>query len=139
MSRVQRVMDHLLARADWTYSRSSGPGGQRRDHTETRAELRLAADHLAGLPEDVRDAIRRGLGLDRRDLRLRCGTERSREHNREIVAGRLRARVEAALAPPPDPRRATRPSRAAKERRLGAKRQRGATKATRARVDPRSD
>lgn len=136
---AQRVVDHLLAVAQWTYSRSSGPGGQRRDHVETRAELTITGDDLAGLPAHAAERLHAAFGLDRRPLRLRCGTERSRETNRAIVETRLRARVEAALAPPSPARRPTRPSRAARERRLEAKRLQTARKRGRGRVDPSAD
>ena len=124
---------HLAGRAEWRYSRASGPGGQRRDHAETRAELVVRAEDLEGLPEALSGRLARGLGLERRALRLRSETERSRERNREIVLGRLEARVAAALAPPPPPRRPTVPTGAAKARRLQEKAQRGAVKATRRR------
>ena len=128
------VSAQLAARAEWRYSRASGPGGQRRDHAETRAELVLREEDLEGLPAPLAERLARGLGLDRRPLRLRSETDRSRERNREIVLGRLEARVTAALAPPPPPRRPTAPSRAAKARRLEEKAQRGMVKAARRRV-----
>jgi ribosome-associated protein len=94
-------------------------------------EFTLTADDLAGLPESVTRRLHEGLGLDRRVLRLRCGTERSREQNRGIVERRLLARVQAALAPPAPPRRPTAPTRGSKERRLAAKRQRSGIKSAR--------
>ena len=127
------ISAHLAARAEWRYSRASGPGGQRRDHAETRAELVVRAEDLEGLPEPLAGRVAGGLGLDRRPLRLRSETERSRERNREIVLGRLEARVVAALEPPPPPRRPTAPTRAAKARRLEEKAQRGQVKAARRR------
>lgn len=139
MTAVERVVRHLQDRGRWTYSRASGPGGQRRDHAETRAELTVDVDSLTGLSPAMAARLRDGLSLDVRALRLRCGTERSREQNRDIVIARLRRRIEAALAAPPPPRVATRPSRAAKERRLAGKKQRSTTKATRGRVDPTGD
>ncbi len=130
------VTAHILARASWSYSRASGPGGQRRDHAETRAELTVQAADLEGLPGRVAARVAEALRLDERPLRLRAGTERSREMNRSIVERRLLARVTAALAPPPPPRRPTRPGRAARERRLADKAQRAGTKAGRRRVGP---
>jgi ribosome-associated protein len=127
------VCAHVAARAEWRFSRASGPGGQRRDHAETRAELVVRPEDLEGLPEALAARLTSGLGLDRRALRLRSETDRSRERNREIVLGRLEARVAAALAPPPPPRRPTAPSRAAKARRLEEKAQRGQVKAARRR------
>ncbi len=130
-ARAARIAAHIAERADWGFSRSSGPGGQRRDKTETRAELTIRAADLAGLPE--RDAARliRALRLDARPLRLTSQAERSRERNREVVIARLQRRVAEALAPPPPSRRATRPTRASKERRLAAKTRRGQIKSGR--------
>jgi ribosome-associated protein len=129
------VAGHIAARATWTYSRSGGPGGQRRDHVATEARLEVTADALDGLPDHVAGRLVRGLGLADRPLRLRSGTERLREHNRERVLARLTARVAAALAPAPPARRPTRPSRAAVERRLAGKRRRSATKSRRGTPD----
>jgi ribosome-associated protein len=129
------VAAHLAARGTWTFSRSGGPGGQRRDHVATEARLEVTTDALEGLPEYLARRLIRGLGLAERPLRLRSGTERLREHNRERVMDRLTARVTGALAPPPPPRRASRPTRAAVERRLAGKRRRSATKAQRGAPD----
>jgi ribosome-associated protein len=121
----------IADRADWSWSRASGPGGQRRDHAETRAVLTVRPEHLAGLPDDLADRLSDGLRLDRRPLRLSSEAERSRERNREIVVERLGRRIAAVLAPPPPPRRPTRPTRAARERRLADKARRSAVKAAR--------
>ena len=121
----------IAERAAWSYSRASGPGGQRRDHAETRAQLTVTRDDLEGLPAEVADRLAARLGLDRRPLRLSSQADRSRERNRQVVIDRLERRVAAALAPPPPPRRPTRPSRAARERRLADKARRAAVKAAR--------
>ena len=119
-ARAARIAAHIAERADWGFSRSSGPGGQRRDKTETRAELTIRAADLAGLPE--RDAARLigALRLDARPLRLTSQAERSRERNRAVVLARLERRIAAALAPPPPPRPPPRPPRAARGRRGAA-------------------
>jgi ribosome-associated protein len=122
---------HLAERAAWSYSRASGPGGQRRDHAETRAELTVTPEALEGLPDDVAARLTERLGLDRRPLRLSSQAERSRERNREIVLERLERRVAAALEPEPPPRRPTRPTQAARERRLAGKARRSQVKAGR--------
>ena len=129
--RVARVAAAIAERATWNFSRSSGPGGQRRDHTETRAELTVRIEDLAGLPE--RDIVRlvAALHLDVRPLRLTSQAQRSRERNREVVLERLERRVADALAPAPPSQRPTRPTRAAKERRLTAKTHRGQIKSGR--------
>lgn len=121
----------LADRGTWTYSRASGPGGQRRDHAETRAQLTVAVDDLEDLPSEMADRLAERLGLDRRPLRLSSQAERSRERNRAIVLERLERRVAAALAPPPPARRPTRPTRPARERRLADKARRSAVKSAR--------
>ncbi len=121
----------VAERASWGYSRSSGPGGQRRDHAETRAELTVRAGDLDVLPADLAERLRAALALDERPLRLTSQAQRSRERNREVVIQRLEARVAEALAPGSPPRRPTRPGRAAKQRRLAAKTRRAQTKAGR--------
>ena len=80
-------------------ARSSGPGGQRRDHAETRAQLTVTPADLEGLPGELADRLAARLALDRRPLRLSSQAERSRERNREIVLERLERRIAAALAP----------------------------------------
>ena len=60
---------------------------------------------------------------------------RTQERNREDARDRLRDLIEEALKPPPPPRKKTRPSRGAVERRIKAKKERGATKAMRGRVE----
>lgn len=127
------VTDHLVARGTWTFSRSSGPGGQRRDKAETRVELAIGPDALAGLPMRVRDRLARGLGITQTPVRFAAEDHRERERNREAVIGRLGRRVRQALAPPPPRRKRTRPSRAARERRLAGKTRRGQVKKLRRR------
>ncbi len=125
------IAAYLTARGTWTYSRSGGPGGQRRDHVATQARLEITRADLEGLPAPLGDRLRVALALEVRPLRLRSGTERLREHNRARVVARLEARIRAALAPPAPARRPTRPSRASVERRLADKRRRATTKAAR--------
>ena len=125
------ITSFLAGRGRWTYSRAGGPGGQRRDHAATRAQLEILAADLEGLPAPLAERLSAGLGLSARPLRLRSGTERLREQNRARVLARLEARVRTALAPLPPPRRTTRPTAASVERRLAAKRHRAAAKATR--------
>jgi ribosome-associated protein len=127
----EQVAAHVAERAAWRYSRSSGPGGQRRDHAETRAVLTVRRDDLVDLPEDLAAQLADGLGLDRRPLRLSSQADRSRERNREIVLERLERRIAEALAPAPPARRPTRPTRAARERRLADKTRRSQVKAGR--------
>ena len=108
------ITAHLLRRAQWWASRSSGPGGQHRDKASTRAELTLGADSLEGLDEAVAARLASALGLGAGPVR--------------IAVQRLHDRVAKALAPPPPPRRPTRATRAARRERLEAKTRRASIK-----------
>lgn len=129
------VTTHLLERSALRYSRASGPGGQHRDHTETRAELIVTKDALVDLPEPIAARLEVELHLARRVLRLAAQADRSRDRNRDAVEANLRARVAAALAPRKT-RRATKPSKTAVARRLDQKARRSRTKALRRGLGP---
>jgi len=124
----EAITDHLLERATWTATRSSGPGGQRRDKVSTQAEMSLDDAALDGLPEDVAVRLRAGLGLEAGPLRITSQEDRLLSRNREICRQRLLDRVTAALAPPPPARRPSRPGRAARAKRLATKRHTGTIK-----------
>jgi ribosome-associated protein len=111
----------------WRFSRSSGPGGQHVNTSSTKAELicDLAA---AGLPEALFTRLVEKLGTA--DVRVISMSERSQVRNREKALERLGERLDEA-AKVERPRRATRPSRGSKERRLEAKRQQSGRKADR--------
>lgn len=118
------------------FSRSSGPGGQGVNTTDSRVELSFDLAAAPGLPEPLR-----ARALDRLAGRLVNGvlTVTASEHraqlaNREAARERMAALLRAAIAPPPKRRRPTRPSRAAKERRLAEKKRRSQRKRDR-RVD----
>ncbi len=125
---VEDVVQHLLRGAQWTASRSSGPGGQHRDKASTRAELTVGLDSLAGLEPDIGARLAAALGLEERPLRIAIQDERSLSRNQEIAVARLTDLVAEALAPPPPPRRPTRPSRAKREARLADKTRRASLK-----------
>ena len=99
-------------------SRSGGPGGQHANTSETRVELAWDVTGSAALTE-----AQRALLLDRLGPVVRAVAEdtRSQARNRDIAFERLAAKVDAALVVS-RPRRPTRPSRGAVERRLSAKR-----------------
>jgi ribosome-associated protein len=114
------------------FSRSSGPGGQGVNTTDSRVELVWDLGS-SDLPAEVLDKIRRRLGsrLTGDTLAVAASERRSQLRNREAARDRLAGLVARALEPPPPPRRATRPSRGATERRLESKKRRSATKRTR--------
>jgi len=133
----REVADHLLQRARWSATRSSGPGGQRRDKVETRAELTVELESLDGLEPGLAARLAERLGLHERPLRITSQEERSLARNQQRAAERLTELVAEALAPPPPPRRPTRPSRGQREARLSEKSARGTLKRLRQRpADP---
>jgi ribosome-associated protein len=120
------------------FSRSSGPGGQSVNTTDSRVDLRFDIANSTALSE-----LQRGRALGALESRLVDGVlsitaseQRSQLQNRGAARARLVGHLQDALAPPPPSRRATRPSRAARQRRLDAKKQRGQTKAGRGRIPP---
>jgi ribosome-associated protein len=120
------------------FSRSSGPGGQGVNTADSRVELRWDVANSAAHSEAQRLRL-----LDRLSARTVDGVlvvvaseHREQRRNRIAARDRLAGLVGAALLPPPPARRPTRPSRAARERRVDEKKQRGRLKASRARPDP---
>src|SRR6185369_6515672 len=114
-ARVTIPGDELTER----FSRSSGPGGQGVNTTDSRVELVWDLSE-SDLPEDLLDKLRRRLGtrLAGDAVTVVASERRSQLRNREAARERLAALVGRALEPPPPPRRATRPSRGATERRI---------------------
>jgi ribosome-associated protein len=119
----------------WRFSRSSGPGGQSVNTADSRVELSF---DLAGSPS-VPDRLRERL-LSRLAHRLVDGTltiaaseYRSQHRNRQAARARLVDLLTEASAPPPAPRRPTRPTRGSQERRIAGKKRRSETKALRRR------
>jgi ribosome-associated protein len=115
------------------FSRSSGPGGQSVNTADSRVELSFDVASSPALPDWARARV-----LERLRSRITGGVltvaaseQRSQLANRQAARARLAALLRDAVAPPQRPRIPTRPSRGANERRLEAKRSRGAVKRTR--------
>ena len=113
-----------------SFVRASGPGGQNVNKVSSAVQLRFDLSGSRSLPEDVRERLRRLAGhrLTREGVIVIIAQRyRSQERNRQDALDRLVALVRRA-AEAPTPRRPTKPSRAAKERRLQAKARRATTK-----------
>ncbi|BEP12244.1 alternative ribosome rescue aminoacyl-tRNA hydrolase ArfB [Acidothermaceae bacterium B102] len=128
------IPDHELS---WRFSRSSGPGGQGVNTTDSRVELSYDVQGSPALTD-----VHRSRALERLGSRLTDGVltvtgseHRSQLRNREAAEARLAALLRDAIAPPPKTRRPTKPSRGAQQRRIDAKKQRGQIKANRQRPD----
>ena len=120
------------------FSRSGGPGGQNVNKRDTRVEVIFdVASTTALTPELRRRALSRLRGkLDVRGrLRVVSSAERTQARNRERALDTLRDQLVGALRPPPRARFATKPTRAARERRLASKKSRSKVKRQRARPD----
>lgn len=114
----------------WRFSRSSGPGGQSVNTTDSRVELSLDVAHTTALSDALRSrAVAR---LDSRlvdgVLTVSASEHRSQLRNREAAELRLADLLRGAIAPPPAARRPTRPTRASQARRLSDKARRGDVK-----------
>jgi len=135
-------MDTLLLResirnvAEVHFSRSGGPGGQNVNKVNTKATLKLNLADLAGLSEAEHNRLREVLAsgssysTNAGELILSSSEERSQRINLERAYARAEALITAA-ARIPKKRRPTKPSAAAKENRLRAKRLRSEKKAGR--------
>jgi ribosome-associated protein len=112
------------------FSRSSGPGGQGVNTTDSRVELSFDIGRSPSLPETTRARM-----LSRLEGRLVDGVvtvaaseNRAQLANRRAARERMEKLLVETAAPPPRKRRATRVSRAADRRRLEAKKRRSQTK-----------
>jgi ribosome-associated protein len=122
------------------FSRSSGPGGQGVNTTDSRVELDFdpsTSRAVAALPDAVRERL-----LDRLAARLVGGRlivvaseHRSQRQNRVVARQRLVTMLREAAAPEPPQRRPTRPTKGSQRRRVESKKRRGQLKSGRRATD----
>lgn len=114
----------------WRFSRSSGPGGQHVNTSDSQVELRFDLAATESLPEvwKARALERLAKWLVGGVVSVRASEHRSQWRNRETAAVRLAALLAEATAPPPKPRLKKKIPRGINERRLREKKQRGDTK-----------
>jgi ribosome-associated protein len=100
-----------------------GPGGQHANKNETAVTLRFEVEG-SSLPEEIRDKLSRRMGSV---VEVTASDTRSQWRNRGLARERLAEKLERALVDP-IPRKKTKPSRAARERRLEGKKARSSLK-----------
>lgn len=122
----------------WRFSRSSGPGGQHVNTSDTRVELSWNIGNSVAISDDQRLMLLTRLGRRLIDgvITVSASEHRSQLRNREIALAKLSDLVSEGLAPEAARRRATKPTRGSNGRRLAAKEQRAATKRLRKRPSP---
>jgi ribosome-associated protein len=113
----------------WRFSRASGPGGQGVNTTDSRVQVTF---DLAASPRALK---RLGDRLHDGCLTITAADSRSQWQNRRAALNRLADTLRDAMAAPPKHRRATRPSRAARERRIKGKKERGEVKRLRRSIE----
>ena len=127
-----RVTRSLVIPADeleWRFTTSGGPGGQHANKASTRAEVTFDVARSRSLGPRQRARLLEVFGPT---VRASSSTERSQARNRQIALERLARRLADALSMAP-PRRPTRPSAGARQRRLEDKRRRASVKRQRQR------
>ena len=123
------------AELDWRFSRSSGPGGQHVNTSDSRVQLSWNIADSVVLSESQRGQLlgRLGRRLTAGRITVTVSAQRSQLRNRETALEHLGELVRDALAPPAPLRRATRPTRGSARRHLAGKKRRSETKQQRQR------
>jgi ribosome-associated protein len=134
-----RVRSAMIPEAElgWRFSRSSGPGGQGVNTADSRVELIFDVANSEAFSPAMRERILERLAgkLVGGVLTVVASENRSQLRNREAALERLAELLTEASAPPPRPRRPTRPSAGATQRRLDDKQRRSTTKRLRRATD----
>lgn len=123
------------AELTWRFSRSSGPGGQSVNTTDSRVELSFDVANSTALTPMLKDRALERLASRLVDgvITIAASEQRSQWRNREAARTRLAALLREAIAAPPRKRRPTKPSKGAIRRRVEAKQRRSETKRLRGR------
>jgi len=119
-----------------SFVRSAGPGGQNVNKVATAAQLRFHVGAFAQLDAAAKDRLRKLAGrrlTDGDEILIVARSHRTQEGNRRDALQRLEGLLDVAWRAPV-PRKATRPTRASKERRLAGKARSGRTKQLRGRI-----
>jgi ribosome-associated protein len=127
-----RDVEIPLSEVELRTSRSSGPGGQHANVTASRVEAVFDVGASSALSEEQKRRVTARLGPV---VRATAQDTRSQTRNRQLALQRLRSRLASALVVQ-RPRRPTKPTAAARRKRLDAKRRRSERKQARRRPEP---
>ncbi|HSV37831.1 MAG TPA: alternative ribosome rescue aminoacyl-tRNA hydrolase ArfB [Nocardioidaceae bacterium] len=116
----------------WRFSRSSGPGGQSVNTSDSRVELIFDLESSQAFPPHLKE---RALARVGDQVVIIAQEHRSQLRNRQAAEDRLAELLIEAIKPPPKPRVPTKPTKASKQRRLDSKKKRGETKRLRRTFD----
>jgi len=132
---VITVGDHVIPDAEltWRFSRSSGPGGQNVNTTDTRVQLSFDLAASDSFPDALKQRMLGRLGG--RVVTVAASEHRSQLRNRRAAEDRLAELLEAAMKPPAARRVPTKPSKGSQQRRNGQNKRRGEIKRVRGRPD----
>jgi ribosome-associated protein len=133
--RVSRSCAIPYDELEWRFTGSGGPGGQHANTSNTKVEVRFDIEGSPALGPRQRTRLLERLGPT---VRVTASERRSQLQNRELALERLRSRLAEALHVNPT-RFSTKPSRAAKKRRVEQKRHHGDIKRARRRPDAREE
>src|SRR4051794_10717880 len=133
--RITRSAAVPLDELEWRFTASGGPGGQHANTSNTKVEVRFDIEGSPSLGPRQRARLLERLGPS---VRAVASERRSQHQNRELATERLRAKIAEGLHVNPA-RHATKPSRAAKKRRVESKRQHSQVKKTRRRPSAAED
>ena len=117
--RVSRSLSLPMGEIEWRATTSGGPGGQHANRASSKVEVRFDIERSSSLGPRQRARLLERLGPV---VRATAGDDRSQARNRQIALDRLAARLAEAL------RRPTKPSRAARQRRMDDKTKRSNVK-----------
>jgi ribosome-associated protein len=123
---------HVVPDVDltWRFSRSSGPGGQNVNNTDTRVQLYFDLAGSDAFPDELKQRMLTRVGDQ---VVVVASEHRSQLRNRRAAEDRLVELLEEAMRPPPPPRVPTKPSKASQKRRIERKKRHGETKRLRGR------
>ncbi|GAA1976322.1 alternative ribosome rescue aminoacyl-tRNA hydrolase ArfB [Nocardioides panacihumi] len=129
------VRDHVIPDAEltWRFSRSSGPGGQNVNTTDTRVQLSFDVAGSDAFPDDLKRRMLSRLGDP--VVTVAASEHRSQLRNRRAAEERLAELLEEAIKPPPAARVPTKPSRGSQQRRIHHKKRRSEIKRLRGRPE----